>query len=47
VDSDDERTEELERLRRAIAEQWPESTTKNQFLHVLDEMVLEAHLRGV
>jgi hypothetical protein len=43
VDSnDDERTEQLKRLRRGIAEQWPESRAKERVLDVLDEMILEA-----
>jgi hypothetical protein len=40
--AEDDRREELERLRQVIAEKWPESTRKQQVLSVLDEMVMEA-----
>jgi hypothetical protein len=40
--AEDDRREELERLRQVIAEQWPESARKQQVLSVLDEMVMES-----
>ena len=44
MDSDEEdRTAQLKRLRRTIAERWPGGRTKEIVLRVLDEMVHEAY----
>ena len=44
MDSDEkDRTTQLKRLRRTIAEQWPDGRTKETVLRVLDEMVHEAY----
>ena len=44
MDSDEaDRTAQLKRLRRTIAEQWPDRRTKETVLRVLDEMVYEAY----
>ncbi len=40
--SADTRRERLKELRRRIAEGWPETTSKEIVLRILDEMVLEA-----
>ena len=40
--SADTRREQLRDLRRRIAEDWPETTSKEIVLRILDEMVLGA-----
>ena len=37
-----DRADQLKQLRRRIAENWPETETKERALRVLDEMVVEA-----
>jgi hypothetical protein len=39
----DERAEQLKALRRKIAETWPDTTSREHVLRILDEMVWEAH----
>jgi hypothetical protein len=41
--ADEERAEKLRRLRRLIAEQWPEGRGREMAMRVLDDMVWEAH----
>ena len=44
MDGDEEdRTAQLKRLRRTVAEQWPDGRTKEIVLRVLDEMAHEAY----
>jgi hypothetical protein len=42
MDGDEDRIE-LQRLRRVVAECWPEGDGRERALRVLDEMVWEAH----
>jgi hypothetical protein len=42
MDGDEDRIE-LQRLRRVVAERWPEGDGRERALRALDEMVWEAH----
>jgi hypothetical protein len=44
---DADRLNALQSLRRRIAEEYPDGPAKETFLHVLDEMILEADREGM